>query len=76
MAAIDAHESLPGATENHGLPAVSFSIDYATWSAASASDIIVLTTNNGVKKLIVSAYIVNDSFWTKNSLYRSGALQN
>lgn len=33
-------------------------------------------TVGGVKKLVVSAYIVNDSFWANNPAYRLGAQNN
>ena len=33
-------------------------------------------TVGGVKKLVVSAYIVNDSFWVNNPAYRLGAQNN
>lgn len=43
---------------------------------AGSNIIFEFRTVGGKKKLVVSAYIVNDAWWLKNAAYKKGALDN
>ncbi|MBD8704920.1 hypothetical protein [Frigoribacterium sp. CFBP 13712] len=43
---------------------------------AGSNIVFEFRTVGGVKKLVVSGYIVNDAWWVKNNAYKVGALNN